>query len=316
MIQMPRKKKYPENLIEFADWFATNEACYEYLEAIRWPDGFRCPQCGTARFWPVRNSSLKECSACHHQTSVIAGTIFEGTRKPLRLWFFAMWLVTSEKNGISASGLQRELGFSRYETAWTWLHKLRRAMVRPGRDRLSDLVEIDETYVGGAAQGLRGRGADKKSIVVIAVEEKPNGIGRIRLRRIPDASGDSLLPFIKDVVEPNSTIRTDGWKGYQKLSELPYNHIPINISQSTLMADELLPHVHRVASLLKRWLLGTHQGTVGNKYLDYYLDEFTFRFNRRKSRHRGKLFYRLAQQTVQVDPVNWSEIAFTLKNKT
>lgn len=306
-------KQYPENLMEFVDWFSTDEACYKYLESIRWPDGFRCPRCGSEEFWPLQNSSLKECVACHHQASAIAGTIFEGTRKPLRMWFFAMWLITSEKNGISASGLQRELGFSRYETAWTWLHKLRRAMVRPGRDRLSGVVEIDETYVGGTEKGLQGRGSEKKSIVVIAVEEKPDGIGRIRLRRIPDASGDSLLTFIEDTVEPGSTVRTDGWKGYQELNELSYNHVPINVSRSELMADELLPHVHRVASLLKRWLLGTHQGMIGNKHFDYYLDEFTFRFNRRKSRHRGKLFYRLAQQAVQVDPVNWSEIASSLK---
>jgi len=220
-----------------------------------------------------------------------------------------MWLVTAEKNGISAMGLQRELGFSRYETAWTWLHKLRRAMVRPGRDRLSGLVEIDETYVGGSEKGLRGRGAEKKHIVVIAAEEKPEGIGRIRLRRVPSASGKSLLSFIQDVVEPGSTIRTDGWQGYNRLSSLDYNHDVVNVSRSEEMASELLPHVHRIASLLKRWLLGTHQGTVGGKHLDYYLDEFTFRFNRRKSRERGKLFYRLVQQAMQVDPISWTNIA-------
>lgn len=220
-----------------------------------------------------------------------------------------MWLVTAEKNGISAMGLQRELGFSRYETAWTWLHKLRRAMVRPGRDRLSGLVEIDETYVGGDAEGPRGRGALKKSIVVIAAEEKPEGIGRVRMRRIPDASGKSLLAFIQDVVATGATIRTDGWKGYARLRKIGYEHDIVNLSRREEMADELLAHVHRVASLLKRWLLGTHQGTVGHKHLDYYLDEFTFRFNRRTSRSRGKLFHRLVQQAVQVDPVTWENVA-------
>jgi len=301
--------EYPANLIEFIDWFPTDEACLQYLEAVRWPNGFRCPKCQSEQFWPVRGKALKECAECHYQTSVTAGTIFEGTRKSLRLWFFTMWLVTAEKNGISAMGLQRELGFSRYETAWTWLHKLRRAMVRPGRDRLSGLVEIDETYVGGSEKGLRGRGAEKKHIVVIAAEEKPEGIGRIRLRRVPSASGKSLLSFIQDVVEPGSTIRTDGWQGYNRLSSLDYNHDVVNVSRSEEMASELLPHVHRIASLLKRWLLGTHQGTVGGKHLDYYLDEFTFRFNRRKSRERGKLFYRLVQQAMQVDPISWTNIA-------
>ncbi len=309
---MFRHDEYPANLVEFNDWFDSDQACREYLEIIRWPDGFQCPRCGTSRHWSLGKRGVKECAECHHQTSVIAGTIFDGTRKSLRLWFLAMWLITSEKNGISAMGLQRQLGFSRYETAWTWLHKLRHAMVRPGRDRLSGLVEVDETYVGGKAEGLRGRGSAKKSIVVIAVEEKEYGIGRVRLRRRDDASHASLAGFIQDVVTIGSTIRTDGWSGYNGLDKLGYEHDVKNISRSEESTDELLPHVHRVASLLKRWLLGTLQGSVGAKHLDYYLDEFTFRFNRRKSKKRGKLFYRLVQQAVQVDPVTWDKIADTL----
>lgn len=306
---MFRPDEYPANLVEFNDWFNSDQACREYLEIIRWPDGFRCPRCGTSRHWVLGKRGVKECAGCHHQASVIAGTIFDGTRKPLRLWFLAMWLITSEKNGISAMGLQRQLGFSRYETAWTWLHKLRHAMVRPGRDRLSGVVEVDETYVGGEAEGLRGRGAARKSLVVIAVEEKEYGIGRIRLQRRDDASHDSLAGFIQDVVTIGSTIRTDGWSGYKGLKKLGYEHDVKTVSKSEESAEELLPHVHRVASLLKRWLLGTLQGSVGEKHLDYYLDEFTFRFNRRKSKARGKLFYRLLQQAVQVDPITWDEIA-------
>lgn len=311
---MFRPDEYPANLVEFNDWFNSDQACREYLEIIRWPDGFQCPRCGTSHHWLLGKRGVKECAGCHHQASVIAGTIFDGTRKPLRLWFLAMWLITSEKNGISAMGLQRQLGFSRYETAWTWLHKLRHAMVRPGRDRLSGLVEVDETYVGGEAEGPRGRGSAKKSIVVIAVEEKEYGIGRVRLRRRDDASHASLTGFIQDVVTIGSTIRTDGWTGYNGLQKLGYEHDAKNISRSEESAEELLPHVHRVASLLKRWLLGTLQGSVGEKHLDYYLDEFTFRFNRRKSKERGKLFYRLVQQAVQVDPVTWDEIAEALEN--
>ena len=306
---MRRGDEYPENLVEFIDWFPSDESCLEYLEAVRWADGFACPMCGSKPFWTIQRSQLKQCRECLHQTSVTAGTIFEGTRKSLRLWFLTMWLVTAEKNGISAMGLQRELGFTRYETAWTWLHKLRRAMVRPGRDRLTGLVEIDETYVGGDAEGPRGRGALKKSIVVIAAEEKSDGMGRVRMRRIPDASEKSLLAFIKDVVAEGATIRTDGWSGYARLQKIGYTHHVVNLSRSEEMADELLPHVHRVASLLKRWVLGTHQGMVGDKHLDYYLDEFTFRFNRRTSKTRGKLFHRLIQQAVQVDPVSWENIA-------
>lgn len=220
-----------------------------------------------------------------------------------------MWLIVSGKNGISASGLQRQLGFTRYETVWVWLHKLRRAMVRPGRDLLSGRLEIDETYVGGVADGKRGRGAKNKHIVVIAAEESGNGIGRIRLQRVDDVSGKNLLSFVREVTEPEAVIHTDGWRGYSRLTKVGYTHEVTVVSRREEMASELLPRVHRVASLLKRWLLGTHQGAVRGNYLDYYLDEFTFRFNRRTSKHRGKLFYRLIQQILMVDPVTWKSIA-------
>lgn len=300
---------YPGNLVEFGERFGTDAACRAYLEKIRWPDGFGCPACGGTRAWPTGRLGLWECTGCHHQTSATAGTIFEGTRKPLRLWFLAMWLITSEKNGISALGLQRELGFTRYETVWTWLHKLRRAMVRPGRDRLSGRVEVDETYLGGEEEGLRGREVEKKFIVAIAVEEDGAGMGRVRLRKVEDVSQRSLLPFVQKAVESGSVIHTDGWRGYANLPSHGYKHEVTNVSRSEELAHELLPRVHRVAALLKRWLLGTHQGAVGKNHLDYYLDEFTFRFNRRTSNKRGKLFYRLIQQAVQVDPVSWGEVA-------
>ena len=205
---------YPANLIEFGRRFQTDEDCRAYLESLRWPNGFRCPKCEMDRGWSTGREGLWECAACHRQTTVTAGTLFEGTRKPLQLWFLAMWLITSEKNGISALGLQRQLGFQRYETIWTWLHKLCRAMVRPGRDRLSGRIEVDETYVGGEGEGIRGRGAMKKYIVVIATEEDGSGIGRIRLRRVGDVSHNSLLPVVQEVAEPGSLIHTDGWKAY------------------------------------------------------------------------------------------------------
>lgn len=213
-----------------------------------------------------------------------------------------MWFVTSEKLGGSALGLQRVLGLGSYETAWTWMHKLRRAMVRPGRERLSGLVEVDETYVGGPEPGADGRHVEKKSIVVVATEQAGAGIGRIRLRRLSDVSGAQLLPFIRESIEPGSTVHTDGWRGYMGVSAAGYHHQVTRLRRSDRLAHQLLPGVHRVASLLKRWLLGTHQGSFSDKYLDYYLDEFTFRFNRRHSRARGLLFYRLLQQAVQLGP--------------
>jgi transposase-like protein len=293
---------YPRDLTEFEARFATESACRDYLFRLRWPDGFRCPRCGAAKAWLLR-SVLLECAACRYQTSVTAGTIFQDTRKPLILWFRAMWWVTSQKNGASALGLQRVLGMGSYKTAWTWLHKLRRAMVRPGRDRLIGRIEVDETYVGGLELGVRGRRTDTKALVVIAAQEDGAGIGRIRMRCIPDASAPSLMAFVEEAIEPGSVVHTDGWQGYVPIEAKGYVHRFTFLRGNKKSPVELMPRVHRIASLLKRWLLGTHQGAVSREHLDYYLDEFTFRFNRRTSRCQGKLFFRLAQQAVTVEPV-------------
>ena len=245
---------------------------------------------------------LRQCAGCGYQSSVTAGTIFQDTRKPLTVWFRAMWAVTSQKNGASAIGLRRVLGLGSYDTAWTWLHKLRRAMVRPGRDRLSGMVEVDETYWGSEEEGVRGRQPERKALIVIAAQEYGNGVGRIRMRHISDASAESLMPFIEEAIEPGSVVHTDGWTGYDPLERKGYGHRVTFLKGQKESASELLPRVHLVASLLKRWLLGTHQGAISQEHLDYYLDEFTFRFNRRHSLSRGKLFFRLAEQAVAVGP--------------
>ena len=216
-----------------------------------------------------------------------------------------MWWVTAQKNGVSALGLQRVLGLGSYQTAWAWLHKLRRAMVRPRRDRLAGAVEVDETYLGGLEEGKRGRQTEKKALIVVAAQEDGRGIGRIRMRRITDASAASLMPFVQDSVEPGSVVHTDGWLGYEPLGRNGYRHRITFLRGHEKSASDLLPRVHRVISLLKRWLLGTHQGAVSFAHLDYYLDEFTFRFNRRRSRSRGKLFFRLAQQATAVEPITY-----------
>ena len=219
------------------------------------------------------------------------------------MWFRAMWWVTTQKNGASALGLQRVLGLKSYETAWTWLHKFRRAMVRPGRDLLTGRVEVDECYLGGLEESLPGRLNLEKALVVVAAQEDGPGIGRIRMRQIVDASAASLVPFVQDSVEPGSVIHTDGWLGYLPLESKGYEHEVTFLKRKKKTPSELMPRVHLVISLLKRWLMGTHQGAVSQKHLDYYLDEFTFRFNRRRSRSRGKLFFRLVQQAVAVGPV-------------
>jgi transposase-like protein len=249
-----------------------------------------------------------QCRHCDHQTSVTAGTIFQDTRKPLVDWFRAIYWLVSQKNGASALGLQSVLGLGSYKTAWTWLHKFRRAMVRPGRDRLSGRVEVDETYLGGLEEGVHGRQTDRKSLIVIAAQEDGRGIGRIRMKRIPDASGDSLMAFIQDAIEPGSTVHTDGWLGYSAVEEKGYIHQVTVVKGKKESASELLPRIHLVASLLKRWVLGTHQGAVSHEHLEFYLDEFTFRFNRRRSKNRGKLFYRMVQQAVAIDPVPYKSM--------
>jgi transposase-like protein len=299
---------YPRTFQEMDQWFRGDKACREYIRRLRWPAGFICPRCGVSGEPWIMSNRLLRCRSCHARTSLIAGTIFEGTRKPLRTWFMAMWFVTSQKNGVSALGLQRVLGLGSYETAWTWLHKLRRAMVRPGRDCLSGTVEVDETYVGGPEKDKWGRKIDSKAIVAVAAEENGQGIGRIRLRRIEDVSAASLLPFVRSAVVPGATIHTDGWSGYAGLKTAGYPHQVSFINASPDPAHEVMPRVHKVASLLKRWLLGTHQGGIQRQHLDYYLDEFTFRFNRRRSNARGLLFHRLAEQAVAVGPAPYRTI--------
>jgi transposase-like protein len=292
---------YPRDLTEFNGFFPDEDACLSFLERLRWRDGFECPVCGaTGTPWRMGRGLLL-CSDCRYQASVTAGTIFEGTRKPLRLWFDAAWYLTNQKNGVSALGLQRVLGLRSYQTAWAWMHKFRRAMVRPGREKLSGTVEVDETYVGGEEEGARGRYTAKKAIVAIAVELDGFHAGRVRLRRVANVQAGPLTKFVTDFVDPGSTVHTDGWSGYRSLSTLGYTHEVTVISRSDDPAHVSMPHVHRVASLLKRWLMGTLQGGVSGAHLDYYLDEYAFRFNRRASRFRGLLFYRLLEQAVEVE---------------
>jgi transposase-like protein len=297
---------FPRDLADLEGRFATEDACRAYLVQLRWPDGFRCPKCGGTKAWPV--GRLLECAACGRQVSVTAGTIFQDTRSPLTTWFRAMWWVTSQKTGASALGLQRILGLRSYKTAWTWLHKLRRAMVRPNRDRLAGHVEVDEAYIGGVHPGRPGRQTDTKALVGVAVEVERRRLGRIRLRRLPDASGQTLTTFVQNMVEVGSFVHTDGWAGYDRLRRSGYKHRITFLEGQLRSPSQLMPHVHQVVSLLKRWLLGTHHGGVTQEHLEYYLDEFTFRFNRRRSASRGKLFFRLVQQAVAVDPVPYQSL--------
>jgi transposase-like protein len=299
---------FPRTLMELERRFSDETACRGYLFALRWPEGFVCPACGGRQSLAIRRD-LWRCQACRRETSVAAGTIFQDSKLPLTTWFRAMWQVTSQKNGMSALGLQRVLGLGSYKTAWAMLHKLRRAMVGPGRERLRGIVEVDETYWGGEEEGVRGRGAIEKALIAVAAEAAPGrgkAIGRIRLRHIPDTQRATLHTFIAQTIEPGATVVTDGLNAYCDLQGYVHDR-QVQRHQPT-DAEHLLPRVHRVASLLKRWLLGTHQGAIAHEHLDDYLDEFTFRFNRRTSQSRGKLFYRLAQQAVHVAPAPFDSL--------
>ena len=295
---------YPGTFQEFDQWFSNDNACVEYIAKLRWPKGFICPGCGEKTDKPsLMGRGLFLCRKCKRQTSITAGTLFHGSHKPLRTWFLAMWFVTSQKHGASALGLKRVLGLGSYNTAWNWLHKLRRAMVRPGRDQLTGAVEIDEKYLGGVGTKVRGRGAKRKTIVAIAAEVHGRGPGRIRMAKIPDLSAPTLRRFVSNNVQRGAELRTDAWSGYNGIEVMGYKHIVTNVSDSGDPAHVVMPRVHRVASLLDRWWLGIHQGAIRPKHLDYYLDEFTFRFNRRTSTARGLLFYRLMEQAIDCRPV-------------
>ena len=293
---------FPRTFEEFLEWFASEEDCATYLEWIRWPDGFVCPQCQGTKAWRT-DRGLWHCQGCQRQSSATAGTVFEDSRKSLRLWFHVMWLMMAQKTGLSAKNLCDTYGFGSYQTAWGWLRKLRSVMIRSGREHLTGRVEVDETYVGGQKEGARGRGAEGKTLVLVAVEgDIKKKLGRVRFRCVKAIDQEIIESFVRDYVEPGTKVVTDGLLVYGKLKAAGFNHRPHVLTTGGEKASQQLEHVHLVVSLLKRWLAGTHQGAVTPSHLQAYLDEFSFRFNRRLSQHRGKLFYRLMQQAVTARP--------------
>jgi transposase-like protein len=269
--------------VDFQQRFPDDAACLEYLAGSRWPEGFRCPACAGERAWVLERRHLWECCECHHQASVTAGTVMHGTHTPLRLWFWAAYLVATHTPGISAVQLQRQLGISRYETAWLMLQKLRRAMVAPEREPLRDEVEIDETLVGGHHEGRRGgRQRDGKALVGVIVEVRGQGSGRLRLQVLPAAGQATLTPWVSELVAPGAIVHTDGWKGYNGLAAAGYRHRPLLQRRDHPDHRKLLPRAHRASANLKTWLQGTHRG-VSADHLQVYLDEFVFRHNRRRT---------------------------------
>jgi transposase-like protein len=295
--------EYPDTMQEFADRFRTESDCYEYLCTVRWGDNWLCPKCSHDKLWKYPEGQIYRCEKCKKDIRVTVGTKFQDSHLPLRTWFYSMWLLVAQKQGISALGLGRAVGIKRKKTTWSLLKTIRESMSQEGKERLTGVVEIDEVFVGGIQKGKRGRGAAGKVMVLVAVEDmgvskesknKKAKIGRIRMQVIPDAKSATLLKHIQSMVKEGSTIQTDELKSYPMLAEHNYKHKAIKkepVKDST-------PLVHRTASLVKRWLLGTYQGGVHLENMQSYLDEYVFRFNRRMSASRGKLFYRLTQTMV------------------
>lgn len=299
---------YPRTYQEFREWFPDDDTCREYLDRLRWAHGFECPACGGGESW-MTGRKLRMCVECGLKTSVTAGTIFHRSHTPLSVWFAAVWFVTSQKNGVSAAGLQDALGFGSYETAWAWLHKLRRAMVRPERELLGQepgmTVELDQSYLGGASKGNLG-GSTTKAPITIAVERTATGrLGRVRLEAAEKSGGLDIIEFATEVIAPGAIIHTDGALMFRRLVDLGYEHEAKPSTKGGNKVEDIdtvMPGPHLVSSLLKRWTAGTLHYRLSHRHLPYYLDEFTFRFNRRNSRARGLLFYRLLQQSVDTDP--------------
>ena len=303
----------PRDLPTFIARFGSDEQCRDHLFKARWPEGFRCRACGHDDAYVLARRNIYECAASGQQHSLLTGTIFEQTKTGLAKWFLAIYLVTSSKGGISAMELQRQMGFGSYQTAWSWLHKIRRAMVRPDREPLAERVEADETYLGGPRPGTPGRGAAGKIKVAGAVESgrgqtRGRRLGRLRLAVVPDVSAKSLGGFLAAAVARPATVATDGWSGYGGLAAAGYGHEPLNLAASWGDAALRLPAIHLMFGLAKRWLLGTHHGAVSAKHLPAYLDEFVFRFNRRTAKNLSHRFARVIQQAVRTRPATYHAI--------
>ncbi len=292
--------------MEFQERFGSEEACREYLFACRWPEGFRCRRCGGGEVGGLQRArAVWQCKACGAQTSVTAGTVMHKTHMPLRVWFWAAYLVATHHPGISAVQLQRQLGIGTHETAWMMLHKLRRAMVAPEREPLKREVEVDECYVGGVEEGLHGgRQHGEKALVAVAIEVRGRGSGRLRLQVISDVSAGSLQPFVTTTTEPGAIVRTDGWPSYKGLAKLGYDHRP-RVQRTAPVGEQLLPRAHRAISNLKAWLYGTHRW-ASHEHLPVYLDEFVFRHNRRGNPHAA--FQTLLGLSTHHQPSTYREI--------
>ena len=311
---------FPNSEIEFDQRFSNVNACYEYLAQTKWPCGFICEKCDYNAYW-LSSKNIYICKRCEHQYSLTAGTIMHGTKKPITYWFKAMWWFTTRKSGVNAVNLQELLGLGSYHTAWSWLQKLRRCTIRNDREKLSGRVEVDEFFIGGKKPGKRGRGAEGKTIVLVAIErdtiQDPKTlnfywrIGRVRLQVALDCSAYSLETFINHNIENGSMVVTGKLSSYRPVLSKGYHHVAIESSYQK-SPEVGLYGANLIASLVKRLIRGTFQGRFEPKYLQNYLDEYVFRFNRRKSKSIGKKFMRIVQQVINSCKIKKKDIQFDL----
>lgn len=284
-------RNFPKTAVEFEKRFATEEACRAYWIEARWGGEPACARCSSKRVWSERGGFLFECADCGHQTSLTSGTVLEKTRKPFRMWFRAVFEISSRRNGISAKELQRIMGFGSYETAWTWLHKLRAALVRPSREPLAEAVQIDEAFVGAKRAG--------KSLVLVATETD----GRVRMAQADNNDAETIKRFADAEIAPDASVTSDGHKGYGAKSLGEREHAAIVQTKAERAEDDSLQRAHWAISLLKRWLFGTHGSAVSAKHLQAYLDEYVFRYNRRKTKGVGRIAARTIERLVATPPL-------------
>ncbi len=289
-------RNFPKTAPEFEARFATEDDCIAYWIKARWGGTPACARCQGTRLWVERDGSLFECADCGHQTSLTSGTMLEKTRKPFKTWFRAVFEVSSRRNGVSAMDLQRILGFGSYKTAWSWLQKIRAALVRPDRERLSEAVEIDEAFVGGKRRG--------KSMVLVATETD----GRLRLAHALTNDAETLKTFADASIAADAAVTSDGHAGYNETALGERNHTMIVQTPAERRVKDSLQTVHWTVSLLKRWLLGTHGGAVTPRHLQAYLDEFAFRWNRRKTNGVGRISARTIEGLVSHAPLTMRTI--------
>jgi len=290
-------RDFPRTATEFEARFATEEDCRGYWIAARWGGEPACARCSSTRVWTIREGTTFECADCGHQTSLTSGTLLEKTRKPLKMWFRAVFEISTRRTGISAKDLQRIMGFGSYKTAWSWLHKLRAAMVRPDREPLGPFAQVDETLVGG-------KGSPNKELVLVAAEVD----GRVRLAHAETNDEGTLKSFADSQIASDTRVVTDGLASYNSDSLGPRPHQAIVQTKQERRESDALQGCHWTTSLLKRWLLGTHAGAVRPKHLQAYLDEFAFRHNRRKTNGVGRIAARVIEQLVAHGPLTMREL--------